>query len=797
MYMEHFSHQEAQEVHSPLPRLSPQIWSVRLLGPRLYNFLQEKSGTCVEVLLIVFSITKRFKYPFENSNTMELGVSLSKTWKTVLLFILILVISVVIRSEYVREGGDIPLRIDPYYHYRMADTIVKEGHRPEWDYMASWPTGQPGDKYPPLYHYFLAYTFKIFGWLVDSNLLIWCVYSCIIPVVLIEVLAFLVGKELTDTRGGLFCALLFAVMPITVSRTLLGFSDTDGLVLVFSLSACLFWMKSLSESRGHLYAVCSGVTLFLFELTWGGYWHMLFLLLGSSLCVVVLHFWMKRTVDFTKTAYLLLAFLIPHKFYSHLYYEGIILIAATVIFFYLYRTKKLKHISSLSIVVLCLVFMQLEEMFFLPFFPLSTSDVSFSRVGSVFYPYVGPFISQRQPVTLSYVLKIFSTSLVTALLGGAVLLRENHERNYALLLFLILYTAGGAVMSLGGVRHLITLSVPVLLLSSCALSYVWKKLFRGSPGRKVLTICGIALLVVPLYVYAEKTNYAGRPISNEWWEALEWIENNTPEDSVVISDWGNGYWIESIAKRRTIMNGGHYDITWRLLKFGMILQTADENTAVKEIFGFENTAEVENIRNFPGGERGSKLMEKEMTPFAVENQEAYIVIDYRAAWAFNVISYFGTWDYTTGTGDPTYIYAGSRGGTMLRPHWKEHLWNTEVFPVIIFEAEGEYHSFIMKDTTLVPTLGIIYREEGETLFLQRTEGYYGIVWYYPDSVMMLIPSESLDCMLTRLFFFNGEGLRHFELAADFGAVKVYKVYRESQEDLNEGISVKTDEWYPS
>lgn len=726
---------------------------------------------------------------------------ISQNQKAAALLVLIVVISVVIRSEYVREDGTLLLRYDPYYHYRMADTIIQEGHRPEWDYMASWPTGEPGDRYPPLYHYFLAYTFQVFGRIVDNNLLTWCIYSCVIPVILFVLLAFFVGKELTDGMGGLFSALLFALAGVTVFRTLIGAADTDGFIVVFSLLASLFWIKSLSGPHRLLYSVLAGFSVFLFELTWEGYWHMLFLLLGVSCAYVVIHFFTKREVDITLAAFLVLAFLIPHKLYSHSVIEGSILVGMAIVLSVVHFKKwqpfhSIKWQPSLAVcaLVLCVYLLWSEGVLRIPSY--KSAIESFKEVKNIFYPYLGPYISQRQEVTPSFLLEEFATTLFMAPFGIFILFRERNEKNYVLSVFLILYIMGGIVMALAGVRFLLLLSVPVLLSSSVTLWYIWKKVKKDSPGKVLIALCGVALLIVPVYIAAERVNYVERQLDDDWLKALQWIHENTPEDSVVISDWENGYWVESIAKRKSVMNGGHYDISWRLLKFGMMLQTTDEEIAAKEVFGFLSMSDVEKLRTFPAGDTGIALMEKEMTPFAVEGQDAYIIVGPKTALVFDFVSYFGTWDYTTGTGTSIYIHGGVFAGTMLQPHWKQYLFDTKEFPVVVFEAGGEYHGYIMERDFLVPTAGTMYTKDGKTYYLQREEGVNGIIWYYPDSLMMVIPSDAVDTMLVQLYFFNGDGLEYFELVADCGTVKVYKVHRERQESLNEGVIVKEDEWSP-
>jgi asparagine N-glycosylation enzyme membrane subunit Stt3 len=709
-----------------------------------------------------------------------------------ILLVLIAVSSVIIRGEYVRDGGRLLLAYDPYYHYRMAETIVEEGHRPEWDYMASWPTGQPGDKHPPLYHYFLAYTFTIFGGLVNHDLLTWCCYACSIPVVLFVILAFITGRELTHTAGGLAAAFLFAMAPATMERTFIGFADTDGFILIFSLLISFFWIKSLSGSQKYLYAALAGFSVFLFELTWIGYWYMLFLVAGASAAFVVIHYFMKKEVDITHISIVLLAFLIPHEFYSHFILEGLILIAMAAGLIITFRFEK-KWIVAL-IISGCCAYILLSEGF-LHFLFQRASDQSFVEAKGFFYPYVGPFISQRQDVTLSRLAADFTITLLLAPAGLYLLLRKKDEKSYALFAFFALFTLGSIIMLFSGTRYLLQASLPVLLSSSIALSYIFDKV-ATDPRRSVLAFFGVALLLVPVYVSAETTNTPKNPIEGAWVEALVWIQENTPEDSVVISDWENGYWVESIARRKSIMNGGHYNLYWRVLKFGKIMETTDEEVAVKEIYGFENSSETRAIRNFPEGEAGNTLVKKEMTPFAVEGQEAYVIIGERTALTFHIISTFGTWDYTTGEGQPTQLYGGTPVGTILQPYWKQYLFNTEEFPVAVYEADSEYHSYIVKGNSILPTQGTVYTQDGETHFLTREKGTYGVVWFFSDTSMIVVPTTAVDMMIVRLFVFNGDGLTSFELVADFGTVKVFKVHREPQDNLNKAVLAKEDQWRP-
>ena len=78
------------------------------------------------------------------------------------------------------------------------------------------------------------------------------------------------------------------------------------------------------------------------------------------------------------------------------------------------------------------------------------------------------------------------------------------------------------------------------------------------------------------------TGGTGNPPSNDWKDALEWMKNNTPENSVIASWWDYGYWIQSLGERATISDNStihsnlltdharmllsNPDTSWKMLK---------------------------------------------------------------------------------------------------------------------------------------------------------------------------------------------------------------------------------------
>lgn len=48
------------------------------------------------------------------------------------------------------------------------------------------------------------------------------------------------------------------------------------------------------------------------------------------------------------------------------------------------------------------------------------------------------------------------------------------------------------------------------------------------------------------------------PYNQQWHKAMHWVTENTPEDAVFSHWWDYGYWVQTLGKRATIADGGHW-----------------------------------------------------------------------------------------------------------------------------------------------------------------------------------------------------------------------------------------------
>ena len=64
--------------------------------------------------------------------------------------------------------------------------------------------------------------------------------------------------------------------------------------------------------------------------------------------------------------------------------------------------------------------------------------------------------------------------------------------------------------------------------------------------------------------------------TSDWPDALNWIKNNTPKDSVVASWWDYGYWVQTLGERKTLADNATLDTNVIANIARMLLESPDE-----------------------------------------------------------------------------------------------------------------------------------------------------------------------------------------------------------------------------
>ena len=726
----------------------------------------------------------------------------------VALLCLIVVVALFIRSEYIRKDGKYLLGADPYYHYRMAETILTQGERPEWDSLGCWPTGNPVS-YPPLFQYYLAYSYKFIGAPLGLDLFQWCIYASIIPLVFCVILMFFTGAALTNDYGGLLAAALFATMPAITIRTVIGFTDTDSFVLLLSLIVLSFFVLTVTYKGKNnpflqpVFAFICGFALFLFSKTWAGYWYMLSLVSAVFVVWIFLKREKNRLESFVA---FLTGFCSFFALFESAYLESLLLLGVFLLYEYsLHRMKIQSKIQVAPAVVLIALSAWViyslgvisPLLYLLPFTLAPESD-------ALTYSYT-QMIVDNFVMTPKLAWDLLGPSLILAPLGIVLLKRQK----VWLSAFLIFYLAGTALMLLRGGRFSLLMGIPLCLGSVIFVFELAKRLDVKSKEYTKPVIAFICIVLISVQaVQSEKVNSGPQFMNDDLWNALQWIEATTPEDSVVIGHWGMGYFIESVSKRHSVMNGTQYDLFWRLVKFGTILTTENEEIAVKEVYGFSTPSEIEDMRIFSKDpDLAQQQIREEMTPFA--ESDAYLLIDGYTALTLGWWSQYGTWNYSTQKGRQFYYNVAFLTTGRKQAEITEYKYQGGQDLIFLYKSEDGFHSFVYQRGLPMPTRGTIFTKEGREYYFVREEGVYGVIFLpyteekhegedpifqYMSTYIIGIPQSLEEILLTNFYFLDGDGLVYFELVKEIGTVKVYKVHKTPHEDLNEGPIREVDEF---
>ncbi|MFC1697821.1 STT3 domain-containing protein [Nanoarchaeota archaeon] len=152
-----------------------------------------------------------------------------------------------------------------------------------------------------------------------------------------------------------------------------------------------------------------------------------------------------------------------------------------------------------------------------------------------------------------------------------------------------------------GMRYFYFILYIILIVSSLAL-FLWKyfddfKLSYKSIFTKKRSeliwrnLLYLAFIFMIFFIIANfcvvaivQTAGSGRPeggYTKQWEQAMEWVDNNLPENAVFAHWWDYGYWVQSGGNRATILDGGNWIPYWNYLMGRHVLTTPDDQKAIE------------------------------------------------------------------------------------------------------------------------------------------------------------------------------------------------------------------------
>ncbi|MEM3506560.1 MAG: STT3 domain-containing protein [Candidatus Bathyarchaeia archaeon] len=520
---------------------------------------------------------------------------------------LIVLIAVLIRLMPLRWGFFLS-EFDPYMQYRMVDYIAKNGYISwfNWHDSMSWyPWGRdiPTTTYPGL-----AFTTVILYKFLSSlglNVTAFQV-SVIFPVIMgaISCIAIYVfAKEIWGRSVALFSALFLAFSTSHISRTSIGFFDDETIGIFAMLLVFTFYLRSISKGRSLrssiFYALLSGLSLAYLSCSWGAFRYPLALIAIFSALIAILGKYSRK---------LLMAFIITISvefvLISQLPYIGyavftewstLLVILGTLIVLLFYEIfMHVKKAQLRVIIVLGFIGIAISSMLFL--WKIGIIGSPESKFVAILIPQqrlqmpLIESVAEHRPATWASFFYEYGILIILGIFGIIFPLQRFKENDIFIVLFcatalyfaaslvrltLILAPAVSVVAAIG----IVELSKPSLDVIREAVIFPKRKLRLPRVGREfgVAILLILIILTLPTLNASMEVAYSPTTIATsslpvaprgeeankyqDWLQALVWMKENLPKESVVMSWWDYGYWITAISEKRTLADNGTINST--------------------------------------------------------------------------------------------------------------------------------------------------------------------------------------------------------------------------------------------
>ena len=550
-----------------------------------------------------------------------------------LLVILVLTIAFstafIIRSYPIKYGFALN-EFDPYFDYRATKYIIDNGFNAylNWhDYESWYPEGRfvPTTSQVAL-HLIAATTYKIFGF--GSSLLDFVIMFPVIIGSLTTIVIFALVRNLAGTTAGMFASLLFAFMPAIIQRGNLGWFKSEPLGLFLGLLSVYLFLSSIKSKnikRTILTAAGGGLILGLANSSWGG---IQYFSIPLAIFFFALPFLRKDSIflygiiTFTVMT-LVTAGSFPRPGISFVIgLPGIALIVGTIfaIVGTIINTKSSALKANRNLVAALGIFILLTASIFI----VGAYQPSSFR----YLVAINPFLSSHNPLVESVaehstptVIDYFTDYSILLIFAGFGVWVSFSKRT-DMTVFALIIGITGLYVSATFARLMVYSSIAIVILASIGLfeltrsilqnrvenqNKIKEKEFRKNikegkilpdvkPLVKISFVAMIVFLVsIPLIdyngvIYPKNFNWissADIPPSivngatgfrmqvEDWVDALDWIADNTPKDSVIASWWDYGYWITTLGNKTTLADNATINQT-RIQTIAKMLMSEQE-----------------------------------------------------------------------------------------------------------------------------------------------------------------------------------------------------------------------------
>ena len=685
--------------------------------------------------------------------TKKMKKAIKKYWQWGFL-ILIMYIAFAVRTTY------IPTTVadyDPWWYYRHTVEIIKFGRPPKWDILSFYPPGRPevpalGVEYALIFFWKLA---RIF--VHDISFLKVFIMTPPVLSALAVIPAYYVGKLLTNKLGGLVAAISAVLPPAFIGYSVAGYMDSKPFVVLYTFLTVYTMILAIKKRKWPYYILATAMNL-LFIYTWynGGWFVLIFF---TAFIPALIIFRILEQIIHCRCLKINLHPIIEES--KKILLPIIIIdIAVNAI------TIPLLHQNILGATLVALKFQN----------PKTWLLVNIS-------------VAELQPINI-FTWKGFSTiawgnvgllPTVFTIFGLPLLVVYKlikKEKINPIEIFLFLWAGLTFYAILHGVRFALLFSSAAAISAGYVVGNIYEYLKNTKP---IIVSSFLGLIILLSFILVSKAyQYGlqaakGYQVDKNWIDALDWLKEHGNSTTLVATWWDPGHIIAGYTGLKVHADGAHctpqecipYNHNIRIQDMGRVFSTSDEEEAVKILHKYmyltpQQCAEVK-------ARYGDIIYDNVLHQDPCTNSTTmYFIASNDLIGKYYWLSYFGT-----GQGRQYWIlpYSGRDssgnlvyGNGLLKIVKK----GEKLVPIFNLPQQGIVNS-VVQHLVLVYN-GVPY----ELNYTNVTNSVKGTVLLTGENAIYMDPQTS-NCILTRLYFYNGYGLKHFKLVYANPEVKIFKV----------------------
>ena len=502
---------------------------------------------------------------------------------------------------------------DPFFNYRATEFMVENGLPAylEWHDDLSWhPYGRDVSATSQvMLHTSAAVLYQIFG--MGSSLYGFTIWLPAVIGSLTTIVIFALVRTVGGTTAGILASLFFAISPIIIMRGTVGWFKSEPLGLFYGLLAVYLLLSAIKSDKGKVSVakiVGAGILLAFGLASWGG---VQFFILPIGLFFIALPFMRKdnKFIIWTSIIFATIFLLVTVSFektgiafVSSL--NGFFLVGCTVFLVACVVIKKISRaqlrngLALLGGAIIAGIAIVSSGVISLPSFRYLNAANPFLVANNM----LTDSVSEHATTTTDISFYFFSILMIFAGIGAWLLFQKKVNRSLKIkgemAAFALIIGFLGIYFSSAFVRLEVFGSISVIILAAIGVSILISKILKDEhkPTSFVTKISFLALigalLVVPMVYPADITNWSnnnsGIPITilhsgtsfdistNDWPDSMQWLKENTPNDAVIASWWDYGYWISTLAERKTLADNATL-LDWQIRKLAAMYMSTPED----------------------------------------------------------------------------------------------------------------------------------------------------------------------------------------------------------------------------